>query len=93
MSCTYSNSHNNYRNELDLFSAMPTLQKFVRDQINATGSLAGIYKTSYGGSSPSNSNSNYSGSDSSPTAGSNGKYMVHCYYGSQSGNKVTTVIG
>lgn len=95
MSCTLSNSNNNnYRTDLELFAGMPTLQQFVKNQINSTGSLAGIYKVSYGGSSSStNSNSYYSGSDSSPTAGSSGKYMVHCYYGSQSGNKVTTVIG
>jgi hypothetical protein len=27
------------------------------------------------------------------SAGSNGSYMIHCYYGTQPGNKITTVIG
>jgi hypothetical protein len=91
---THNTYDNSYRSELDMFASNPMLQKFAAEQLKNYGSLAGIYNAAYGGSSSSNSGSrSYSGSDNSPTAGSSGKYMVHCYYGSQSGNKITTVIG
>jgi|Laugresu1bdmlbsd_1035121.scaffolds.fasta_scaffold211337_1 hypothetical protein len=89
-----AHNKNNYHSELEKLASNPTLQKFAEEHLQRYGSLAGIYSAAYGGSSFSNSGSrSYSGSDNSPTAGSSGKYMVHCYYGSQSDNKITTVIG
>ncbi len=85
---------NNYRSELDMLAYNPIMQKFAEEHIKRYGSLSGIYSAGFGGSSSSsNTSSCYSSSENSPTAGSSGKYMVHCYYGSQSGNKITTVIG
>ncbi len=84
---------NNYRSELDMLAYNPVMQKFAEEHIKRYGSLSGIYSANFGGSSSNSGSSSYSSSDNSPTAGSNGKYMVHCYYGSQSGNKITTVIG
>lgn len=89
------NKNNNYRSELDMFASNPRLQKVAAEHLKIYGSLAGICNATYGGSSSSNNSNSrsYSSSGDSPSAGSSGKYMVHCYYGSQPGNKITTVIG
>jgi hypothetical protein len=81
--------------EIQAFSDNPIMQKMYREQLKVYGSMEGICRAVYGGSNNSNSNSssiNPTPSDSK-SAGSSGKYMVHCYYGSQPGNKITTVIG
>ena len=95
MSNFNGNKNNNYRYELDMFASNPRLQQMAAEQLKIYGSLAGIYSAAYGSSSHSNNScsSSYSGSSDSPSAGSSGKYMVHCYYGNQPGNKITTVIG
>lgn len=86
---------NNYRSELDMFASNPRLQQMAAEHLKIYGSLAGIYNAAYGASSSGNNSSSnsYLNSSNSPTAGSSGKYMVHCYYGNQPGNKITTVIG
>jgi hypothetical protein len=76
--------------EIQAFSPIPGMQKMYREQLKIYGSMEGICRAVYGGSNSSSLNP--TPSDSQP-AGSSGKYMVHCYYGSQPGNKITTVIG
>lgn len=77
--------------QVQKFSSNPRMQKMAREHLKIYGSFEGIAKATYGGSSTSSSPSS-TPSDSAP-AGSSGKYMVHCYYGCQPGNKITTVIG
>jgi len=95
MSTFNGNNSYNYRSELDMFASNPRLQQMAAEHLRIYGSLAGIYNAAYGGSSPNNNSGSrsYSSSSDSQSAGSSGKYMVHCYYGSQPGNKITTVIG
>lgn len=87
--------HKTLEDEIKAFSDNPRMQKMYREQLKIYGSMEGICRATYGGSNSSNSNSkslNPTQSDSQ-SAGSSGKYMVHCYYGCQPGNKITTVIG
>ena len=88
-----NNKNNQYQSELDMFSNNPRFQKMVAEHLKIYGSLDGIMKATYGSSSSNYSSSSSSSSDNLPSASSNGKYMTHCYYGYQPGNKITTVIG
>jgi hypothetical protein len=88
-------SHNNYQSELSQFSSNPYIQQMAANQLKTHGSIGGIYNSVYGGTTSNNSNSqSYSNNGASSTSvSSNGKYMVHCYYGYHTDNKITTVIG
>ena len=87
-----------YSKEVENFSSNPRMRKMYAEQLKIYGSMDGIMRAVYGSNSSSASSSekpnisSSSTSDSKP-AGSSGNYMVHCYYGSQPGNKITTVIG
>ena len=89
---SFSISNNNTtKTELNQFSSDPYIQEMAARHLKNQGSLAGIYNSVYGNST--SSNSHCSSTSNAPSVGSNGKYMVHCYYGCQPGNKITTVIG
>lgn len=85
-----------YSKEVEAFSSDPRMRKMYAEHLKIYGSMEGIMRATYGSKSTSSSSSpnisSSSTSDSKP-AGSSGNYMVHCYYGSQPGNKITTVIG
>lgn len=96
MSCNNISHNSYYQSELAQFSSNPQLQQMIAGHLKTYGSLNGICNAAYGSSSSSTSSNsrNYANSgNNSPNVGSNGKYMVHCYYGCQPGNKITTVIG
>ena len=86
-------NNNTTKTELSQFSSNPYIQEMAARHLKNQGSLAGIYNSVYGNSSSSNSRSNSSSTSNAPSVGSNGKYMIHYYYGCQPGNKITTVIG
>lgn len=88
-----SNSQtHNYNLPFDLSNhSDPAIREMAARQNKIWGSTRALGNTLYGNSSSNNAQK--SGSSDSKTAGSNGVYMVHCYYGCQPGNKVTTVIG
>jgi hypothetical protein len=89
---TYSNN-NNYQSELSQFSSNPYIQQMAARHLKNHGSVNGIYNSVYGGSTSNNTRNNSSIASNAPSVSSNGKYMVHCYYGCQPDNKLTTVIG
>jgi hypothetical protein len=95
MSMSKVKSNNTYQSEVDKFSYNPWLQQIVAKHLKINGSLQGISSAVHSHSNATtNSYNKYSCSgDNSPKAGSTGKYMVHCYYGCQPGDKITTVIG
>ncbi len=80
------------------YSSDPSVQKMMRNQLKVYGTMENVMKASSNYlNSLSSSNNNKKDSylcltDSQP-ASSNGKYMTHCYYGCQPGNKITTIIG
>jgi hypothetical protein len=85
------NVSNNYTSGLT--STSTKFQKIIDEQLRRNGSVANIAKQVYSSKTKSSSNNSYYSGSESPTAGSNGKYMVHYYYGCQPGNRITTVIG
>ncbi len=86
--------NNSYQAMIEAYSSDPSIQKMMANQLRVYGSMDNILRASATAYSSSRSNSNSpTSSDNSPTASSNGKYMSHCYYGCQPGNKITTVIG
>jgi len=95
MSLYNTSSNNNYQIDLSQISSNPQIQQLALKHLKNSGSLNGIHNSVYGQSSSSNNNSStyYNNGSVAPSAGSNGTYMVHCYYGCQPGNKITTVIG
>jgi hypothetical protein len=90
MSHTYANANIKYQSELDAYTN-PRHRQIAEERIRLYGSINAMNRSIYGGSN-NKSTSNHCSSDSIG-ASSNGKYMIHCYYGCQPGNKVTTVIG
>ncbi len=94
MSPNNSLLNNNYQSELDIFASNPRLRKMAAEHIKIYGSIDGVMRATYSSSISTNKkSSSYSSGENSPEAGSNGKYITHSYYGYQSGNRITTVIG
>ena len=94
MSIYNSSSNNIYQIDLNQISSNPQIQQLALKHLKNSGSIHGIHNSVYGQSSNNNNSSGYYNNGSvTPSAGSNGTYMYHCYYGTQPGNKITTVIG
>lgn len=94
MSYSYASNNNNYQTELDRFSSNPEMQRMLARQCKIYGSIDAVYRLAFTNTSSNNaSRSNYNSGEYSPSVGSSGKYMTHCYYGCQPGDKITTVIG
>jgi hypothetical protein len=87
---TYSN---NYHSELNLYSSNPQLQKMAAEHLKIYGSIAGVINATYQTKTSTINSKNISDYDNVPSINSNGKYMIHYYYGCQPGNRITTVIG
>lgn len=86
-------NNNNYHSDLDSFSSNPRIRQIAAEHLRLYGSVSGITNATYNSSNNNTNTKTTSYSSNSSTAGSNGKYMVHCYFGCQPGNKITTVIG
>lgn len=89
-SSSNNNNNNNYPFNLNDHSN-PKIREMAARHNMMWGSSQAVGSALYGQSS-NNTGLSKSPSDSK-TANSNGIYMVHCYYGCQPGNKVTTVVG
>ncbi len=80
------------------YSSDPSVQKMMRNQLKVYGTMENVMKASSNylnslSSSNNNKKDSYPCLTDSQAASSNGKYMTHCYYGCQPGNKITTIIG
>ena len=89
-----SSTRNNDNLPFDLSNhSNPRIREMATRHNALWGSTQAVGYALYGSSSTNSTNSGSRSPSDSKTANSNGIYMVHCYYGCQPGNKVTTVIG
>ncbi len=87
-------------NHIDYYSNIPlnanNFSGWHKDAVNNINN--NLYRTPSTSSTSSSSSGSYYGISSSEksdslNANSSGSYITHCYFGSQSGNYVTTCIG
>ena len=87
-----STNTNSNKTEIDKISSNPQVERMIKQQLKIYGSINGMYSAAYSVSSSKTNNLSIV-CDSQPIVGTNGKYMVHYYYGHQPDNKIITVIG